>query len=401
MRISRPEISREENTVVYRTEVESEDGSRDLWFRVDAGFGDLITDTSDAPLVGLLIPAMAAGEDIHLAGTLSERLYYNLSAPYQALLQHIFPALQKIEIRPERLRAEHGRAPGVATGFSGGIDSFCVLADHHYAPDCPESFRLTHLVFNNVGSHGPGEQGKRLFKIRSDRLAPKVERMGLPFVLVDSNLDSFYGEGLTFAKTHTPRSIAVALLLQQGIGRYMYAAAHTLGHTSVGPDSGISRADPICLPLLSTEVQEIMPGGEIYPRVEKSFKIAEIPDSYDTLDVCVQDEDINCSRCRKCTLSMAPLDAAGLLDRYSSQFHVDAYRANRYRLLARALEKPKPGPLRRDIVRYIKGEYGWRFRLLLPLSMWKYRAAKRIRRPLGRLARRILHTLGRERKPPE
>ncbi len=400
MKIGKPEISVEENTVVHRTEIESGDGRRDLWFRVDAKFGDLVTDTCDAPLVGLLIPAMAAGEDIHISGPISERLFYNLSSPYQTLLQHILPALLKVEIHPDQLRAEHGRAPGVATGFSGGIDSFCVLADHHYSSECPDGFRLTHLVFNNVGSHGNGEQGRRLFRKRSDHLAPKVKRMGLPFVLVDSNLGSFYEEGLAFAKTHTPRNIAVALLLQQGIRRYMYAAAYTLRHTYVGPDYDISRTDPISLPLLSTEVQEVMPGGEIYTRVEKSLKIAEIADSYDTLDVCVRGEDINCSQCNKCVLTMAPLDAAGLLDRYSARFHVDAYRANQYRLLARSLQKPKPGPLRREIVRFIR-DSDWRIRFTVPLRALQYRTVKRIKRPFGRLVRRILHALGRGRGSSE
>ena len=95
---------------------------------------------------------METGEDIQVAGTVSERLYYNLTRPAQAVLQEVLPSLHHIDIHPEDVKPASEEASGVATGFSSGIDSFAVLADHYYADKVPSNFRLTHLLYNNVGS---------------------------------------------------------------------------------------------------------------------------------------------------------------------------------------------------------------------------------------------------------
>jgi len=88
MIIGKPEILQEENKIVFRVHVESFEGIETLWYSVDQTFGNFVTDFCDAPLVVLLIPAMAKGEDIHIAGAISERLWYNASGSYQYPLQH-------------------------------------------------------------------------------------------------------------------------------------------------------------------------------------------------------------------------------------------------------------------------------------------------------------------------
>ncbi len=392
MRIGKPDIAVEGNTVVYRTEIESEDGHRELWFRIDAEFGDLVTDTCDAPLVGLLIPAMAAGEDIHLSGAISERLYYNLSAPCQSVFRNVIPTLRAISLRPSELLPGRKPAAGVAAGFTGGIDSFCVLADHHYSPDCPEGFRLTHLVLNNVGSHGHGAEGTALFEERCARLTPVAERTGLPLVRVDSNLDSFYGEGLGFLQTHTPRLLSAALVLQRGLGRYISASTFNYSDVYVGPARGTGLTEPITLPLLSTEVIDLLSVGHIYTRPEKTIKVAEIADSYEVLDVCMKSGSRNCSQCKECLRTLITLDIAGLLDRYSDRFYIDKYRANRNKLLARFLQnKPRRGALRREVLEFAK-KSNWRIPLSVYLNARRYRIGNTARKKLRWLKRIAQHT---------
>ncbi len=146
MRIGRPEIYRNGKDVRYRVQVERADGSgSELYYSLAKSSADLLTDSADAALVALLIPAMAKGEDIHIAGSVSERLYYNLSGRCQKLFQTVIPSLQRIEIHPEKLCTGGRRASGVATGFSGGIDSNYVLADHFFGK-APKRFRITHLL---------------------------------------------------------------------------------------------------------------------------------------------------------------------------------------------------------------------------------------------------------------
>lgn len=354
MKISSPKITQENEQAFYRVAVESARGSETLWYSLDEPFGNLVATSCDAPLVGLLIPAMAAGEDIHVDGVISERLFYNLSGHYQKLLQFVIPSLRPVRITADTVCGSQAcRPPGVATGFSGGIDSYCALADHYYS-SVSSGFKITHLLYNNVGSHG--KDGERLFRKRFERLAPTAERLGLPFVKVDSNLGKFYGRGLGFSKTDTPRNASAALLLQGGIGRCMYASSYSYAHVFVGPSKYMSFTESISLPLLSTETLDIFSVGGQYTRVEKTLRVAELPESYGSLDVCAKAlhdaADTNCSTCQKCLRTLATLEIAGLLERYSGSFDLAAYR--RHRTMFFASMPGSPNPFHKEIIEFCR-----------------------------------------------
>lgn len=343
MKIGKPEITRRDGDAVYEVPVHSSRGPDRLWYRVEARFGDFVADTCDAPLVALLIPAMTLGEDVEVAGVLSERLLYNIAGPYQRVLERLIPSLRRVKVQAEDVRHAHprfasGRPPGVATGFSGGIDSFCLLADHHLAPpaEVPPSFRLTHLLFNDVGSHGRG--GERLFLERFAALKPHAERIGLPFIKVSSNLAAFYEGAFKFVQTHTPRNVSVALLLGKGIGRYLYASGTDYANVFVGPSREMSCADAIALPMLSTESMEAFSVGSEYTRVEKTLRVAGIAEAHAALDVCTRSAGPgNCSTCGKCMRTLVTLEIGGVLDRFAPSFDLAAYARRRDRYLRAAL----------------------------------------------------------------
>jgi hypothetical protein len=330
MKIEKPEIRQQGNKVVASFPVESSAGTSALWYSLDEKFADFVTDAGDAPLTTLLIPAMAAGEDIHIAAPVSERLFYNLSDPYQRLLQCIFPFLHRINIYPADLQQRTERAPGVAAGFSGGIDSFAVLADHHYAANVPHGFRVSHLLFTNVGSHGRGEKGVRKFSERSEHIRGVAARIGLPLIIVDSNMSDFYPHGLGYVQTLSHRNAAIPLLLQAGIGRSLIASSYSYKDVFIGVANNMTYSDLVTFPMLSTEVLDILSVGSQYTRIEKTLRLAEVPDTYSTLDVCFrQSKDGNCSVCQKCVRTLFTLEIAGLLERYSPSFDLDAYRRAR------------------------------------------------------------------------
>lgn len=354
MKISKPQIIQENQQIIYRVAVESIQGSETLWYSLHESFANLVSDSCDAPLVGLLIPAMANGEDIYINGMISERLLYNLSGPFQSLLQKIIPSLRRVKIYPDDVcHDKAGRAPGVATGFSGGIDSYSVLEDHYYS-NISDRFKVTHLLFNNVGSHGTG--GERLFLERYKRLLPATERLGLQFLMTNSNLGSFYSKKLNFQQTHTLRNTSVALLLQSGIGRYMYASAYNYSDVFVGPTHSMAYIDTITLPLLSTDNLDAFSVGSEYTRVEKTLQVAEVPDSYRFLDVCVNARNTsgytNCSMCWKCLRTLVTLDIAGNLESYSSSFDLDIYKNQRGKYITTLIESDDP--LLREIVQFAK-----------------------------------------------
>ena len=190
MIIERPELVENTQSIQYRVNACLAGQKATLWYSLDKKFGDMVSESSDAALVGLLIPAMALGEDIHVTGQISERIYYSLSGPYQQ-----FICLTTPQLSPDRIRADNlifnptDQGQGTATGFSGGVDSFCVLADHLFS-NIPDSARITHLLFNNVGGHT--ERGGVLFKQRFGKLKPFAEKLDLPYIAVNSNLDEWF-----------------------------------------------------------------------------------------------------------------------------------------------------------------------------------------------------------------
>ncbi len=389
MRISKPKIFQQKSEILFRVVVEFTEGPETLWYSLNHAFGDLVSDSCDAPLVALLIPAMANGEDIHVTGAISERLLYNLSGSYQRLLQYIIPSLHRVEIHPEEVHTRTVRASGVATGFSGGIDSYCVLADYCYS-DVPEAFKITHLLFNNVGSHGKG--GERLFRERYARLNPVAEHIGLPFVMVNSNVDAFYKKGLGFEQTHTVRNLSVALLLQGGIGRYMYASGFSFKDVFVGATYDMAYSDTIALPLLSTETLDAFSVGSEYTRIEKTLRVANLCDSYDTLDVCVNADHTqnrtNCSTCWKCMRTLLSLDICGVVERYSASFNLDVYKQRKSKYIGQVLMSRYP--LLRELVQFATAR-GYSFPFLSHLYArinYPVSQIKRIAKILIRAARR-------------
>lgn len=357
MRIDAPKIILRNNELVYTVQVHFANNLEVLWYSVDAKYADIVSNRSDAALLGLLIPAMAKAEDIYIDGEISEKLYFNLSGRYQTILKSIIPSLQIVKIYPSLIKSSNEQASGVATGFSAGVDSFSVLADHFYSSSLP-GYQVTHLLFNNVGSHGKGSKGHDVFKKSYASLKEHADKTGLPFVYVDSNLDSFY-KGLGFQQTHTPRNTSVALLLQKGIGKYLYASTFGYNNIFVGKTYDMAYSDAITLPLMSTEVLDAVSVGSEYSRVEKTLMVAELEASYNALDVCVNPNGStfrNCSTCWKCKRTLLTFEIAGVIDRYKNVFDLKAYQNGNTRSNFIAEVISSKDPLLNEIVTYSRNQ---------------------------------------------
>lgn len=304
---------------------------RPLWFSVPKEYGELVSSRSDAALLASLIPAMRRGGDLHVRGTLTDEFYYALSGEFQEMLLVLLSKLKRVRILPEDLAPVEGGAQGVATGFSAGVDSWQVLAEYFVRDAVPDSLRVTHLLYNNLGSHGRG--GNEVFRRRLASIRQAGAELGLPVIPVDTNMADLYPK-MKFSRTHTPRNASVALLLSAGVRRFYYASAYHLQHVagkSLGANGGIAKADPITLPALSTTGLQLQSVGGPYTRVEKTLQMAEVEPSHRYLDVCIapRGEYRNCTRCWKCRRTALTLDIAGVLPQYESVFDLQYWGRSR------------------------------------------------------------------------
>jgi hypothetical protein len=279
---------------------------------------------------------MKNGEDICIKGAISERLFYNLTAYYVNVLRLAIPSLKKINIIPESLDsgASFPCAGGVVTGFSAGIDSFCTIYDHLIS-DPPPHFKLTHFVFNNVGSHGQKDYAaaRKLFNSRYELVKGFPQDKGIDFLKIDSNLNELLKLG--FQKTHIPRNVSALLMLQKLFAKYYYTSAYRYQDCYVGETNALAYTDPVAVHLLSTETLECISTGCQYSRVEKTARTAEIAEARHLLNVCITEthDGKNCSTCWKCCRTLVTLEMLGLLEEFDEIFDLDRWRRVRSKYL--------------------------------------------------------------------
>lgn len=331
LRIGEPLVSRNGIHATYEVPVEKRGAtSTPLRFTITSPQGLMLAARADAAVVGLLLPAMREGLDIEVTGSVSSELTHHLSHGVQRVLTTVMPSLTEVRVVAPHSEPSLPAAPGVGTGFSAGVDSFATLRDYHFATSVPQAYRLTHLLFNNVGSHGHGGAGKDVFMRRLAHVEGIADLVGLPLITVDSNLDDFY-ESLDFAQTHTLRNAAVAFLLQGTLGTFLYSSSADFQNVSVQESRYLGVVDPVLLPMLTVPALDLRPVGSEYKRVRKTEIVAELPIAWDALDVCIAppEDGKNCSICWKCLRTEVTLEIAGVLDRFANVFDLDLYRQAR------------------------------------------------------------------------
>jgi len=363
MRIHNLGIIERDNDIQIQFPIEYVGKTQFLWYSVDKRYkGYITTEKMDGSVVGLLLFAMQHREDMEIDGAISEKLYYHLTNYYMPILRLIIPSLHTINILPEKLdggKSYHCKK-AVATGFSGGIDSFCTVFDH-LTNDTPTNYKITHLLFNNVGSHGEwgGSAARTLFNQRYDILKPFAEEIGLEFMKIDSNLSEFLQ--FDFHITHLSRNLSPVLLFQKLFTKYYYSGAYRYQDCFIGPTCEEAYADPAVVHLLSTETLECILTGSQYSRVEKAGKVSRIEPSYRYLNVCVRTDTTgaNCSVCWKCCRTLLSLEILGKLEKYRSVFDLDKYGKVRNGYVRHILRN-KNNPFHREMLEYAK-RAGFRF----------------------------------------
>lgn len=312
-----------------------------LWFECDAAYAHMLSvESCDAILAAILPTAMRNGWDIFVDGTLSTQLFYNVSNYFMSLYSSVIAGLRPVAIHAERIAPSARTASGVFTGFSAGIDSFCTILEHS-GGNVPEGYAVTHLLFNNVGSHGEG--GQSIFHKRLARILPVASDLRLPLIAVDSNMDAFLDVG--FQQSHTLRNAAVALLFGKGCGKYLYSSACHYRAAHGGRSYDISYADALGVALLSSEATQCISAGGQHTRFEKTDIVSRHPVTFASLDVCVQPEvtnKTNCSRCWKCLRTSLTLSVLGRFELYSEVLSPEDFRELEWLYLCLVMQSRDP-----------------------------------------------------------
>jgi len=398
MIIHPPEVTHHDGQARVQARIEHQGGEDTLWFGFDKKYLEFVpVERLDPFLVGLLFLGMKNGEDIHLKGPVSEKLLFSLSRSFMPIAIINNPDLSPIEVTADEIQGEVSSAvgTGVVTGFSGGVDSLCAVHDHFVTEESP-AFRLTHLIFNNVGSHGEFEHEKArdLFHVRHELARGLPEKLGLEFIMVDSNLSAVLK--MVFQQTHIPRNVCCALLFQKLFRKYYYAASIQYGDAKMRPTMDMCAVESSILHLLSTENLEVILTGGRDNRVEKTRRGVLVPGAEDCLNVCVapMPDGGNCSACKKCMRTILTLEILREAERFGGVFDMEKWEEIREGYVIGTMLRRPGGVLIREMRAYAK-EVGYTFpasqrfvagvRSLVPSKkdFW----VKRFRRKLIRMKR--------------
>lgn len=301
-----------------------------LWFDVDEDSAQHIRTKSLDPFVlGLLPNLLRTGGQVELRGPVSEKLHYYLNHQITALLSAFRSDWHPVRFHADTLtRAAQSadRQRQALTGFSGGVDSFYTLHQHRFFPD-HDRFRVSGLLFNDVGSHGDGERSIALRQAREDIAREFAADQGFAVHIVRSNINSLLQDG--FLMTHSLRNAAAAALFQDQYAVLLYSSGYAYPDCSLSaqPQSA-ARIDPFLLPLIGTEKMEFISAGIDSSRTEKTEAIVALDSTRRFLNVCTKDIR-NCGRCKKCLRTLLTFEVLGCLPAYGEIFDLAAYQQAR------------------------------------------------------------------------
>lgn len=344
-----------------RVEVEGRPLTTDeLWFDFPQSPSERFSGCADGFVVALLLLAMARGEDIHVHSMLDRRLLANL-VEYQRIFHTWFPELfTPVEIHCEGIRSADSRARpvGVASPFSGGVDSSHTVWSHLPANEAEPGRRITHALF--VHGFDIPLADVSTFEAASNRYRDEMRALGVELVVARTNIRQLVDE-LPWEIAHGSALGAVALMLDRLLAVFYLPASFSYGELEPWG------SHPLTDPLMSNETLTVIHDGCMI-RCDKIARVAQWAPARSWLRVCWEHPDAhaNCCRCYKCVLTMISLDLAGILDQ--SPTFPEALQSSRIRNLrlppqewreAETIMQRAAASGRMDIVRDLRATLTW------------------------------------------
>ncbi len=369
MLIRPTKVTKDEGRAILESVIEYSGKQEKLWYSVDKKYGRyLTTEKLDGFLVGVLPLAMQLGDDITVKGAVSEKLYHNLTNYYMNIIRLAIPSLKPIKIIPDSIDdgKQYNCEGAVGTGFTAGIDSFSTVLQYLLAEDVLPNYRITHFIFNNIGSHGDEKtpaRARAVFNSRYELIRGLPEELGIDLIKVDSNLNEFYSEFYT--ETYQSRHLSCPLLLQKLFSKYYLSSDFRYQDSFIGPTDDIAHTNPSAVHLLSTETLEFISSGSQYSRIEKMKQLAAKNVMNHWLNVCVahQGDGRNCSICYKCCRTLLTLELLGVIDNFGEVFDLYKWKKvrNRYIIIDVLSNKSKDDDAFTQEIREYAADIGYSF----------------------------------------
>lgn len=311
---------------------------RELFFAVEAQFTDFLdSDSGDAFMLALLVPAMAAGKTLVIDAPVSKRLLWQLESFMIPALTQMNPKLQKIAIESRQGYSDQiYESDCVVTGLSCGVDSFYTVLELLYGERIPDT--LTHfLLFHKVeGLENITETLQERATLQRQMVA---KRFALPLIQVWSNAKTFMD--FPYEQICVFHDLAIVLALKQKIHKYYYATGYGIPHFELD-FSQTCHYDLLNANVIRTDSFEMISHNGMTDRIEKTRALADDPVAQKYLNVCSHPREsgtLNCSSCEKCKRTMVALDILGKLPLFSEVFDLDVYQKRRAQYVGWVLYK--------------------------------------------------------------
>lgn len=366
MIINKPYIeTREENTFLISKVIDEVNNvEKEIFYSVPNEYGKFLCDeTADCFVVAMLLPAMFSGQNIIVNAPISEMLFYQIENNVTYTFSKVFEK-GIIKVKPESTINPIFNPTAVATGFSGGVDSFATALQHIY--DVPNELKLSHLTLFNVGSYGNDyEKSQDIFLDDLKRATEFSKSLKIPLVTIASNLNFFYNDKKQKIYNFSPRSticlISAVLSLQKLFKHYFIASTGTIEEIKLNKHDQYYYEWLITSFLSNTNSKIYIANGN-FNRVEKTKYIVDNHLAIDGLYVCAadiynekhntnfkKDSSPNCSECIKCQRTLITLDLLGKLDQFAERFDLNKYQKYKDSLFINVLANYKKDHFLKEI----------------------------------------------------
>lgn len=372
-----------------------------LWYSVDSEYGKfLCQEVSDSFLLIMLQIAMSSHQDIKVEAPISARLLFNIRNSLMAMLMKVLPDSSMINIEADAIDSPFFHSEAVGCGCSLGVDSFSSILKH-IDDNVTSGYRISHLALFNTGQLGDLnlEATDKAFKDNVKRLKPFAQKVGLPLVAVNTNINLPYLDSrVTLLQSVTLRTISAALALQKLFKRYIFASSYSVFNVFF-TDKDIEHAESLIVSQLSTHNTEIILSNPVMTRVQKTAYIADSPLVQQYLDVCWSTQIANmtnndsllknkvkrnCGKCDKCLRTLFALELLGKIQLYEDIFDMSEYRRYRNKFIIKIISQRKENEFYGELYDLMKDVH-FQVPLFLKLTAFGVRIG------LYRLAQRFLN----------